>query len=56
MIWDLTKMKGSQALQAVPYQNVVTTDSIIEKYPRHDRSPSSTPCTLPSSPYSQDCL
>jgi hypothetical protein len=26
-------MKGSQALQAVPYQNVVTTDSIIEKDP-----------------------
>ena len=33
VIWDLTKMKGSQALQAVPYQNVVTTDSIIEKDP-----------------------
>ncbi|MFC9664031.1 ABC transporter substrate-binding protein [Nocardia sp. NPDC127606] len=31
VVWDLTKMKGSEALQLVPYQNVVTSDATIKK-------------------------
>jgi NitT/TauT family transport system substrate-binding protein len=38
VVWDLTKMKGSEALQPIPYQNIVTSDATIKKNPEMIRS------------------
>ena len=34
VVWDLTKMKGTDALQAVPYTNAVTSDATIKDHPK----------------------